>query len=60
MFKNNTGMYFLDRTNWAGWMQGNALSDSTVGDTSERRYNYFYDGTNLRFYTDDAGTSITL
>jgi len=59
-FRNNTGDFFLDRT---GWVSGTALNNN-LGDGSTfdsyRKYSFSYNGTNVIFYTDDSGTSITL
>jgi len=59
MFQNNTGFSFLDRS---GWVSGYSLNNSLGSGTSnsERKYNLFYNGSNIIFYTDDSGTSITL
>lgn len=57
-FKMNTGIYYLDRT-WSGHQTENSLSAVGLGDVSSRRSCFFYDGTNMRWYTDDAGTFIS-
>lgn len=56
-FKSNVGLKYLDRT-FSGDMLNNALFSGSG--QSERKYNLLFDGANLRFYTDDAGTFITL
>lgn len=48
---------YLDRT-FTSDMLFNALYSGSG--TSERKYNMVFDGTNVRFYTDDSGTFITL
>jgi hypothetical protein len=57
-FNNNTGTYFLDRT-WGGQALENSLDSGAGGDTIFR-YVHLFDGTDLRFYTDDSGTFLTL
>jgi len=57
-FTGNTGTRFLDRS-WNGYALENSLGDGTTANTY-LRYNHYYNTTNLLFYTDDAGTSITL
>jgi hypothetical protein len=56
----NVGLYFLDR---AGWL-GNTILQNGLGDGSSSgsylNRCLLYDGSDLRFYTDDAGTYITL
>jgi mannitol/fructose-specific phosphotransferase system IIA component len=57
---NNTGIYFLDRTTWAGNTAiQNSLNNGTTS-TSSIKYNIVYTGAAVRFYTDDAGTYVTL
>ena len=56
-FSKNVGLYFLDRT-WNGTALDNSLSDGTG--SSDLRYTFQYNGTNVLFYTNDSGTSITL
>ena len=56
-FSKNVGLYFLDRT-WNGTALDNSLSDGTGN--SDLRYTFLYNGTNVIFYTNDSGTSITL
>ena len=59
-FRDNTGYYFLDRTGWIGPNSlNNSLGDGASSNT-ELKYNLAYNGTNIIFYTDDAGTTITL
>lgn len=59
-FQNNAGYYFLDRTSWAApFSLQNALNDGTNAN-SPFKYNIGYNGTNVLFYTDDSGTTITL
>lgn len=60
-FCNNNGYYFLDRTGWIGDSSlNNALGDLTNTANSFRKYRIQYDGTNVKFYTNDTGTAITL
>jgi hypothetical protein len=60
-FCNNNGQYFLDRTGWVGAASlNNALGDLTNTANSFRKYRIQYNGTNVLFYTNDTGTSITL
>lgn len=56
-FSKNVGSNFLDRT-WNGTALDNSLSDGTGN--SDLRYTFQYNGTNVLFYTNDAGTFITL
>lgn len=57
-FTGNVGQFFLDRT-WGGYGLENSLSAATGGNSS-LRYVSQYDGTTIRFYTDDSGGYITL
>jgi hypothetical protein len=57
-FNNNTGVFFLDRT-WSGNALENSLGDGTTTN-STLRFTTLWTGSALRFYTDDAGTFITL
>lgn len=57
-FTNNVGYYYLDRT-FSGSALNNSLHDGSTADT-RKKYNFAYNGTNIIFYTDDSGTSITL
>lgn len=57
-FNNNTGTSFLDRT-WGGQALENSLNSGAGGNTIFR-YCHTFDGTNVRFYTDDSGTYLTL
>ena len=60
-FCNNNGAFFLDRTGWVGAASlNNALGDLTNTANSFRKYRVQYNGTNVLFYTNDTGTSITL
>ena len=60
-FCNNNGYFFLDRTGWVGDSSlNNALGDLTSTANSFRKYRIQYNGTNVKFYTDDSGTAITL
>ena len=64
-FRDNTGYHFLDRT---GWIGPNSLNNSlgwnpplpAVSAPTELKYNLAYNGTNIIFYIDDDGTTITL
>jgi len=58
-FRHNTGTCFLDRT-WDGEAMENALADGTGSANSQRRYTTIWTGAAYRFYTDDAGTFVTL
>lgn len=58
-FQNNIGTQFLDRTGWVGAHSlNNSLGSGTTN--SEKKYNLAYNGTNVIFYTDDSGTTLTL
>ena len=58
-FQNNAGIAFLDRTGWIGQFSlNNSLGSGTTN--SEKKYNFAYNGTNVIFYTDDSGTTLTL
>jgi hypothetical protein len=60
-FSNNNGYFFLDRTGWLGDSSlNNALGDLTSTANSFRLYRIQYDGTNVKFFTNDTGTAITL
>lgn len=59
-FKNNTGYHFLDRTGWVGAYSLNNSLGTSASTNTERKYNLAYNGTNVIFYTDDSGTTITL
>lgn len=58
-FRGNVGEQFLDRT---GWVHGSSINNNVkVSTTNEAlKYNLYYNGTNVVFYTDDSGTTITL
>lgn len=56
-FRGNVSVRYLDRT-FSSDMLNNALYSGSGA--SDRKYNMSFDGTNVRFYTDDAGTFITL
>lgn len=56
-FKSNVGLFYLDRT-FSGQMLNNALFSGVSN--SQKKFNMEFDGTNIRFYTDDANTFITL
>lgn len=59
-FRDNVGMYFLDRTGWVGPVSlNNALNNGTNSD-SAKKYTMRYTGTAVQFVTDDANTAITL
>jgi hypothetical protein len=57
-FRNNTGTFFLDRT-WGGFAMENSFGDGATSDSTER-YVTEWTGSAYRFYTDDAGTFVTL
>lgn len=57
-FSKNTGKFFLDRT-WGGLALDNGLNDGTTSNSSYR-YCFQYTGTNVIFYTNDSGATITL
>jgi hypothetical protein len=60
-FRDNTGYHFLDRTGWIGPNSlNNSLGETSLGSNTELKYNLAYNGTNIIFYTDDDGTTITL
>jgi hypothetical protein len=56
-FRGNTSLAYLDRTFTSSMIFNSLYSGSG---SSELKYNMIFDGTNIRFYTDDAGTYITL
>lgn len=55
-FSKNVGEYFLDRS-WGGAALDNSLGASTSN--SFYRYTFQYDGSLMRFYTDDSATYIS-
>lgn len=57
-FRNNAGVFFLDRV-WSGTAMENSLRDGTTSN-SALRFCTEYTGSAFRFYTDDAGTFVTL
>jgi len=57
-FTNNSGIYFLDRT-WSGSALNNSLFGG-AGSYSELRQTFFWDGTRVRFYTDDSNSFVYL
>jgi|TARA_R110000764_G_scaffold227767_1_gene318045 hypothetical protein len=59
-FRDNTGYNFLDRTGWLGPSSLNNSLGTSASSNTELKYNLFYNGTNIVFYIDDAGTKITL
>lgn len=59
-FRDNTGYNFLDRTGWIGAHSLNNSLGTSASSNTELKYNLAYNGTNIIFYTDDAGTTITL
>jgi hypothetical protein len=59
-FRDNTGYHFLDRTGWVGAYSLNNSLGTSASSNTERKYNLAYNGTNVIFYTDDSGTTITL
>ncbi|MCP5006511.1 MAG: hypothetical protein GY941_21615 [Planctomycetes bacterium] len=57
-FTNNTGQYFLDRSDWVGASTiGNKLATGADANT-QRKYNFEYDGDNLCFLIDDEGSKL--
>ena len=58
-FTGNYGTYFLDRTGWFPGGINNSLNTGT-NSSSEFKSMIVYNGTNVRFYTDDSLTFITL
>lgn len=58
-FSKNAGLYFLDRT-WSGQALDNSLGDATNSNNSFLRYTFRFSGGVVRFYTDDAGTYVSL
>lgn len=58
-FDGNSGTYFLDRTGWFPGGLNNSLGDGTTSNSALKSM-ITYDGTNVRFYTNDTGTSIVL
>jgi hypothetical protein len=59
-FRDNTGYHFLDRTGWVGAYSLNNSLGTSASSNTERKYNLAYNGTNVIFFTDDSGTTITL
>lgn len=57
-FRDNSGTYVLDRT-WGGTAMENSLGNGTTS-ASQSRFCTEWTGSQYRFYTDDAGTFITL
>lgn len=58
-FTGNYGTYFLDRSTWFPGGINNSLSDGTTANSAFKSMTV-YDGTNVKFYTNDSGTTITL
>jgi hypothetical protein len=59
-FQGNIGLNFLDRS-WGGNALGNNLyTDAGNTDNQARKQSFLYAGGVVRFYTDDAGTFLTL
>jgi hypothetical protein len=58
-FNGNKGLYFLDRTGWFVGGLNNSLSDGTNSNSALKSMITF-DGTNVLFYKNDSGTTITL
>jgi len=56
-FSKNVGLFFLDRT-WGGTALDNSLGDGTTSN-SLLRFTFAYDGTLMRFYTNDSATFIS-
>ena len=59
-FRDNTGYHFLNRNDWLGPNSLNNSLGTSAGSNTELKYNLAYNGTNIIFYIDDAGTTITL
>ncbi len=58
-FTGNYGNYFLDRTGWFPGGINNSLNDGTTANSAFKSMTV-YNGTNVLFYTNDSGTTITL
>ena len=58
-FNGNQGFYFLDRTGWFPGGLNNSLSDGTNANSALKSM-IAYSGANVLFYSNDAGTTITL
>jgi hypothetical protein len=58
-FNGNYGDYFLDRSTWFPGGINNTLSDGTTANSALKSMTV-YDGVNVKFYTNDSGTTITL
>jgi hypothetical protein len=58
-FNGNQGLYFLDRSGWFPGGINNSLNDGTTANTALKSM-IVYSGTNVLFYTNDSGTTITL
>jgi hypothetical protein len=58
-FNGNKGLYFLDRSGWFSGGINNSLNDGTNANSALKSM-IAYNGTNVLFYTNDSGTTITL
>jgi hypothetical protein len=58
-FNGNKGLYFLDRSGWFPGGLNNSLNDGTNANSALKSM-IAYSGTNVLFYSDDSGTTITL
>jgi hypothetical protein len=58
-FSINTGNYFLDRSLPSDGAMNNSLGDGSSSN-SLKKFTFEYTGSDLIFYTDDSGTTITL
>jgi len=58
-FRNNVGLYFLDRTSWFPEGLNNSLNNG-ISSTTALKSMTEYNGTNVIFYPNDSGTSIIL
>tara|TARA_R110000772_G_scaffold12451_2_gene37992 strand:- start:1 stop:2031 length:2031 start_codon:yes stop_codon:yes gene_type:complete len=59
-FRDNTGYHFLNRSDWLGPNSLNNSLGTSESSNTELKYNLAYNGTNIIFYIDDDGTTITL
>jgi hypothetical protein len=60
MVTNNSGIFVLDRTSWAGGVAVNNQLGNGTTSNSLRKYTISYTGSQVVFTTDDAATTIVL
>jgi hypothetical protein len=59
-FQGNTGVYFLDRTFGSTGLNNTLFTDDGTTALSGLKNNFTFSAGTVRFYTDDAGTFLTL